>query len=117
MKYKKYLKPFLCIAMAGCVLASDSMVTNAVRSISEIEREQDSLQEEIDAIDADLYAMVSQITEIETAISETEAEIEETEIALADATAAREAQYEAMKLRIKYMYETPQESIFEMLVL
>lgn len=116
MKYKKIFRTVVCAGIAISLLASDSTVSNAVRSVREIEQEQDSLQEEIDAIDADLYAMVSQITEIETAIADTEAEIEETEAALADATAAKEAQYEAMKLRIKYMYEEPEESIFEMLI-
>ncbi len=116
MKYKKFFRAVVCAGIAISLLASDSTVSNAVRSVREIEQEQDSLQEEIDAIDADLYAMVSQITEIETAIADTEAEIEETEAALADATAAKDAQYEAMKLRIKYMYEEPEESIFEMLI-
>ena len=116
MRYKKIIKPIVCIAVAGCLLASDSTISNAVRSISEIEAEQDSLQNEIDSLDADLYSLVSEITEIETAISETEAEIVETEAALEEAKAARESQYEAMKLRIKYMYETDDPSVFEMLI-
>mgnify|MGYP002852563963 CR=1 FL=1 len=116
MKYRKLINPIVCIVVACCLFASDSTVSNAVRSISEIEAEQDSLQDEIDALDADLYSLVSQITEIETAISETEAEIVETEAALEEAKAARESQYQAMKLRIKYMYETDDPSIFEMLL-
>ena len=116
MKYRKLLKPLICVGITVCLLASDSTVSNAVRSISEIEAEQDSLQDEIDALDADLYSLVSQITEIETAISETEAEIEETQAALEEATEARDAQYEAMKLRIKYMYEAEDPSVFEMLI-
>ncbi len=116
MKYKKLLRTAVCVAVSVCLLASDSTVSNAVRSISEIEEEQESLQNEIDELDADLYSLVSQVAEIEAAISETEAEIEETEAALVEAQAARDAQYEAMKLRIKYMYETPEPSIFEMLI-
>lgn len=116
MKYSKIIKASLCVALIGCLLASDSTVSNAVRSISEIEAEQDALQDEIDSLDADLYSLVSQITEINAAIKDTEAEIADTEAALEEATAAREAQYAAMKLRIKYMYETPESSIFEMLL-
>lgn len=116
MKYSKVIKGALCFALIGALIVSDTTVSNAVRSIREIEAEQDSLQEEIDALDADLYALVSQITEITNAIADTEAEIADTEAALAEATAAREAQYAAMKLRIKYMYETPSESVFEMLL-
>lgn len=116
MKYKKLAKTVLGVAVAVCILASDSIVSNAVRSISEIEAEQDSLQDEIDSLDADLYGIISQITEIETAIADTEAEIEETEAALEEAKIARDQQYEAMKLRIKYMYETEDPSVFEMLI-
>ena len=74
MKYRKLIKPAVCMAVICCLVASDSTVSNAVRSISEIEAEQDSLQDEIDTLDADLYSLVSQITEIENAIAETEAE-------------------------------------------
>lgn len=116
MKYSKIIKPLLCVTLVACLVASDSTVSNAVRSISEIEAEQDSLQEEIDALDADLYSLVSQITEINNAIKDTEAEIADTEASLEEAIAAKDAQYAAMKLRIKYMYETPQSTVFEMLL-
>lgn len=116
MKYSKIAKAAICIVVSVAVLASDSTVSNAVRSISEIEAEQDALQDEIDALDADLYSLVSQIAEINAEIDTTAAEIEDTQAALVEATAARESQYAAMKLRIKYMYETPQETVFEMLI-
>ncbi len=116
MKYSKIFKASLCVVLSISLLASDSTISKAVRSISEIEAEQDSLQEEIDSLDADLYSLVSQITEINTAIKDTEAEIADTEVALADAKEARNQQYDSMKLRIKYMYEKEDESLFEMLV-
>ena len=116
MKYEKLAKAAVCALVCISILASDSTVANAVRSIREIEQEQDALQDEIDALDADLYALVSQIAEINAEITDTEAEIEDTQASLAEATAAKEDQYAAMKLRIKYMYETPQESVLEMLI-
>lgn len=116
MKYSKIIKATICLAVCGCLIASDSTVSQAVRSVSEIEAEQESLQEEIDSLDADLYSLVSQITEINNAISETEAEIKDTEASLAEAKAAREQQYESMKLRIKYMYEKEEPSVFEILL-
>lgn len=116
MKNSKIAKAALCIVVSVAILVSDSTFVNAVRSIREIEQEQDALQEEIDALDADLYALVSQIAEINSEIESTEAEIEDTQAALEDATAAKEAQYAAMKLRIKYMYETPKQSVLEMLI-
>ncbi len=116
MKYKKIVKSVVCISLMAALFLSDSLVTTAVRSISEIEAEQEALESEISELDSDLYSIVSQITEIETAIADMEAEIEETKAALEDAKKAREEQYAAMKLRIKYMYESEDPSIFEMLV-
>ncbi len=118
MKYKnkKIIRTILCACTIVSLFASHSTTSEAVRSVSEIEAEQDALQDEIDAIDADLYAVVSQIAEINAAIEETEAEIADTQTALEEATAAKESQYEAMKLRIKYMYETDDPSVFEMLL-
>ncbi|MCR5416145.1 MAG: C40 family peptidase [Pseudobutyrivibrio sp.] len=116
MKRIKLCKTVLCLGLVGCLFASDSVVSNAVRSVSEIEQEQSDLQDEIDELDSDLYSIISQITEIETAIADTQAEMDETEAALEDAQIARDDQYEAMKLRIKYMYEKEDPSVFEMLL-
>ena len=116
MKYKKLFKVALCVGLAVCVLASDSTISYATRTVAEIEAEQEALQGEIDAIDSDIYAVVSQIAEIEQQIEDTEAEIADTEAALESAQAARDEQYESMKLRIKYMYETPDPTVFEMLM-
>ena len=116
MKYKKIAKIACCFGLIACIIASDSTISFATRTVSEIEAEQAALQDEIDAIDSDIYAVVSQIAEINAEIDTTAAEIEDTQAALVEATAAKESQYAAMKLRIKYMYETPQESVFEMLI-
>jgi peptidoglycan hydrolase CwlO-like protein len=116
MKYKKIAKIACCFGLIACIIASDSTISFATRTVSEIEAEQAALQDEIDAIDSDIYAVVSQIAEIQAQIDDTEAEIAETEEALQSAQAARDEQYEAMKLRIKYMYETPDPSVFEMLM-
>ena len=116
MKYKKIAKIACCFGLIACIIASDSTISFATRTVSEIEAEQAALQDEIDAIDSDIYAVVSQIAEIQAEIDDTEAEIAETEEALQSAQAARDEQYEAMKLRIKYMYENPDPSVFEMLM-
>lgn len=116
MRYKRLSKVVLCLGITACLVASDTTVSQATRSVSEIEAEQDALQDEIDSIDADIYAVVSQIADLEAEIADTEAEIEETQANLESAQAARDAQYEAMKLRIKYNYETPSPSVFEMLI-
>ena len=116
MKRFRHLKTVICLGVAVCMMASSKDVANATRSISEIQADQDSLQDEIDALDADLYSLVLEVTELEEEISETQTEIEDTEAALEEAQAARDEQYESMKLRIQYMYEADDPSVFEMLM-
>ncbi len=116
MKKYRLLKTAICLGLVGCLLASDSILSDATRSVSEIEEEQDALQDEIDALDADLYNLVLEIEEISVSIEDTQAEIEATEESLAEAQEACDEQYEAMKIRIKYMYETEDPSVFELLL-
>ncbi|MCR4695184.1 MAG: C40 family peptidase [Pseudobutyrivibrio sp.] len=116
MKKRRVIKMGMCLGLGVCLLVGDPMVTDAVRSISEIEKEQDELQDEIDALDADLYSLVLQVEEVSNTIAETEAEIADTQAALEDAQIACDQQYKDMKIRIKYMYEKEEPSLFEMLI-
>ena len=90
MKKFRLVKSFLCLGLIGCLIASDSIISDATRSISEIEEEQDALQDEIDALDADLYNLVLEIEEISVSIDDTQAEIEATQESLAEAQEACE---------------------------
>ena len=109
---KIILAVFLCVAlMTGTV---DTAL--ATRSISEIEEDQDALQEEIDSLDAELYNLVLEVAEINESITTVSDEIDETKMAMIEATEARDEQYESMKIRIQYMYEAEDPSVFEMLL-
>ena len=63
-----------------------------------------------------LDALNTEISSISKQIQEIMARTEETKSRLAIAKGEEEAQYEAMKLRIKYMYENGNQSLFEVLL-
>lgn len=116
MKCKRLIKAVTCISLIACMIASDSTVAEAVRSISEIQAEQDALQDEIDELDSELYSLVLAVEELSATIEETQLEIEETQAQLEAAEIACDEQYKAMKIRIQYMYETNDPSVFELLL-
>lgn len=116
MKKARLIKLAVCVMVTGCLVASNNGIAYAVRSISEIKKDQDALQDQIDELDSELYSLVLEVTEIENAIADTETEIEETNAALEEAKIARADQYESMKIRIQYMYEKDDPSVFQMLM-
>ena len=91
--------------------------------IGGLQEEQDLLEEEIEDLDSELINLYTEIGVLEDQITEKQAEItekeSEIEVAQADYDAAMEQeqqQYEAMKIRIKYMYEQGNESYLELLL-
>lgn len=70
-----------------------------------IEGQKDAVEEEIQELDNSLIELMGSISILEEAIKEKKAEIEVAEQELAAAIAKEEEQYEAMKQRIKFMYE------------
>ncbi len=73
--------------------------------IDTIQENADELTEEIEELDAALIETIASVELIQEDLKEKEEQIAETTIEYEDAKAAEEAQYEAMKLRIKFMYE------------
>lgn len=104
------------IAIATLWIAGQMPSVLALRSIREIEQEQQELQEEIDALDSELMGLVSEIAALESEISAKRTEIAETEQQLASAQEAVDRQYEAMKIRIRYMYENENQSMLAILL-
>ncbi len=78
---------------------------NASGRVSSIQSDVDEVAGEIDEIDAALVETLASIELIEEDIAAKEEQIEETARELDAAIATEQAQYEAMKLRIKFMYE------------
>lgn len=72
---------------------------------SGIEGKKDAVEEEIEELDGNLIELMGSISLLEDAIEEKKEEIEAAQAELEEAIAKEKEQYEAMKKRIKFMYE------------
>ena len=73
--------------------------------IDDIQNQQQQVDKEIAAVRKKLTKLLSQQKNLEKEIAATQKEIEKTEQELEEAQIAEKEQYEAMKLRIQFMYE------------
>ena len=74
-----------------------------------LQDEQDILEEEISDLDAELFNTMAAIGLLEDEIAEKEADIATTQAQYEEAKRIEEEQYEAMVLRIQFMYEQGEE--------
>lgn len=77
-----------------------------------IQSQKNAAQSQLNALDNELVNLLADIRVLEGEIATNEAEIKEAKINLAAAEEAERQQYEAMKLRISYMYEREEKSLF-----
>lgn len=82
-----------------------SGLTNVKELKKQLEASKANLANYIEELDANLASIQAKIDELKTMISQKEEEIEQKTVELEEAVATQEAQYEAMKARIKFMYE------------
>lgn len=73
------------------------------------------LQNQLSGINKDLLSISNKISTSQMQVEITNSEILRTEDSLADAKANETKQYDSMKVRIKYMYETGNSTLLEML--
>lgn len=85
-------------------------------NISSMEDEQDLLEEEISDLDSELLNMLTSIGLLEDDIAAKEEEIAVVQADYDAAKATEQAQYEAMKIRIQYMYENGDSSYVSILL-
>ena len=81
--------------------------------LSGLEGQAGAVAEEMEELDAGLVEILASVDMIEEDIKQTKAQIEETQAAYEVAKAEEEFQYEAMKKRIRYMYESGETSYLE----
>lgn len=89
---------------------------NASGIVNSIQSDVDEVAGEIDEIDAALVETIASVELIEEDISKKEDQIEETTEELKAAQAVEQEQYEAMKLRIKFMYEKGDTTYLQLLL-
>ena len=93
---------------------NQSHLENVNQQISGYEEEQEAVEEEISDLDAEMVALLTDINLIKEAIQDKEEDIAQAQIAYDEALAIQQEQYEAMKIRIKFMYERGEASYMEM---
>lgn len=93
------------------------------KEISEAEEKQDKLEQAkaemesyLSSLNQQYNSISAQIADLEQQIADKEAEIVQTQADLEEAQSTADKQYEDMKARIQYMYENPQASFFELLL-
>lgn len=80
-------------------------LTNVKKLKQELEKSKSDLTDYVTQLDLQLVDIQAKINDLSTKISEKEEEIEKTQKELDEALLRQQEQYEAMKRRIKFMYE------------
>jgi len=96
------------------VIAAEKQKTE--QKIAELEALKGDTQAYIRELDMQLLQLADELDQLETDIAAKQAEVDETTAHLAEAEQTEREQYEAMKLRIQYMYEKGDSSYLDMLL-
>ena len=113
-KHKALLRSctaFLC-AFAIC---SIHIITFADDSVDKLEQQTDQLQQQLTSLNDQLNKLSTQVTDLVTKIDSTNSEIEKARLDLTAARLNEQIQHEAMKTRIKFIYESGDNSLLHVL--
>ena len=105
-KLSKIIKRTTALALALVFIFFQPHTVEAAKTVSQLEKEQAELEEELEGLDADLVDLMATINNMEYEINQLETEIQENTEELENAVASMQTQYEDMKKRIKYSYES-----------
>lgn len=100
-----------CITVMGCT----SILVYADPSREELEKQTDGLENELNNLNKKLNTLNGELEDLSSKMEETSSAMKVTQEKMKEAQARGEEQYEAMKLRIKYMYEAGNTSFIELL--
>ena len=105
------------VALCGSLVLSVMLAGMPVHGteVEDIQNKTVDLQNQLQGINQDLLKISNQIADTEAEIEDSNNEILRIQDSLAISRVNEERQYEAMKLRIKYMYENNQTSWLEYL--
>lgn len=111
------MKKRIVQAFVAAVLVSTLVVTPvfATPSVDDMKQDKEATQSEVDSLQEQLSSTLNKISELEDNMSKKQSEIDKANIDLEESIVKQNEQYEAMKLRIKYMYEEGTGSFLETL--
>ncbi|MDY5987484.1 NlpC/P60 family protein [Sporofaciens sp. SGI.106] len=112
------MKKRIVQAFVAAVLVSALVVTPvfATPSVDDMKQDKEATQSEVDSLQEQLSSTLNKISELEENMSRKQTEIDKANIDLEESIVKQNEQYEAMKLRIKYMYEEGTGSFLETLL-
>ncbi|MCM1135924.1 MAG: peptidoglycan DD-metalloendopeptidase family protein [Clostridium sp.] len=96
--------------------ALQSGLTDVKALKKELEASKANLANYVEELDADLVTIQNKINELKTMISEKEEEIQQKTVELEESIEVQKQQYEAMKTRIKFMYERGETLYLDLLL-
>lgn len=83
--------------------------------VNELKEEQEGIDAEIEMLSNEIAELMASISLLEEEIEAKKAQIEQAKIDLAAAQEVERAQYEAMKVRVKAMYESGETSVLDII--
>lgn len=115
---KKRLKAFSRTTIAlltTALVCSPFTKAYADDTVASLEKQTNGLQNQLDSLNQDLTSLSAEITDLASKIEDTDASVQKAELDLAAAKLDEQLQYDAMKKRIKYMYETGNTSLLQII--
>lgn len=109
----KYLRGFVAALVMSSMVASSVV---AAPDANAIKKKKEETQSEVQSLQNELQRVITQINDLEEDLIEKGEEITKAEEDLKVAEELEQEQYEAMKLRIKYMYEEGDNTALEKIV-
>ena len=94
----------------------ESSISNVKKMKNELEKSKYDLNVYVTQLDGNLNEIESKLSSLNTLIEEKEQDIEEAKQDLAKAQESQKVQYDAMKQRIKFMYEKGDYSFFDIIL-
>lgn len=100
---KRFMNTFLAVLMICSLLAPTVFATP---TINELKEEKEEAQQEVKNLQEELKELITKINQLESDLIAKGEEIQRAEADLLEAEKVEKKQYEDMKLRIKFMYES-----------
>ena len=111
MKFKRICNVTLAAALACSLIAAPVL---AAPDIDELQEQKEQAESEVSSLQSELNSLITKLNDLEWQLIKKGEEIIEAEEQLKIAEEKEKQQYEDMKLRIKYFYESGDSSAIEM---
>lgn len=114
-KKTRVLPLALSLAVACLSVVSGTPVVQAEPSSSQLESQTSDLQNQLDDLNGQLSSLATQLDSTSSSVEELAAQVEKSKLDLAAARLNESLQYDAMKDRIKFIYEGGNVSLLQIL--